>query len=118
MPVDDVEVLVNDIANPLVLSFIYTILPTCILFVALVFLFFASAYLFKFTAGIKSQKSLLNRERYNLLHVIAVLVYIALAILMLMFGLGYFFILLLTVFLFEFLLYTYDSLIEINKKDK
>lgn len=114
---EEVVDLVYELDNPLVLSCIYTIIPTFILLVAIVLICFGCLYLFKFTAGIKSQKTLFTKQKYFELRMIRIFVYVPFAIFTLMFGLVFLFIFITVVMFYEILLYLFDSMLEMQKKD-
>ena len=116
MSIPSAKELITQLGNPLVLSGIYVILPTCILFVAFFFILYSSVILFYFTAGIKNRKDILDRRKYNMLQTIRTLTYIAIGVLLFLFGIEFFFIGLALVPFIELALYMYDSMIDMEEK--
>lgn len=116
MSIPSSQELITQLNNPLVLSGIYVILPTCILFVAFFFILYSAIILFYFTAGIKNRKDLLDKRKYNMLQTIRTLIYIAIGVLFFLFGIEFFFIGLALIPFVELALYMYDSMIDMEEK--
>lgn len=108
--------LIKQSRNPLVLSGIFVIFPTCLFFIGLFFAFYSLIIIFNFTAGVRARKDILTRKKYNMLQNARTLAYISMLLLFIMFGISFFYIGLIIIVLFEFGLYMFDSLVDLEEK--